>query len=333
MTLCDYQNNLEELKNIIDVPKNDYFDFEFSPYNDEFLKIYKFYTEALSTHSYYGIEPAYLYFNTKTTKNAKATKHDGNYIVTINMGTIAWLILNFRDNSRLESEGSIRLFKLLAPVLDTSITNLMFQTALHFTFYHEMAHLVQKSEYLESSLDEIPREIEEFDSKRHILELDADEFGALCIGAHINQYAENVFGESLDQIKFESLVVLFCTPIIFYLLSFESHHDDIYFEEKTHPHPIIRLTYVILTISHYCNQSLEKENKGFSIDVKEITKHAISICDELESNFLETKNTNRYMNLASENREDIKNYIKTYYDLRNGDADLAVYKWNQNAEK
>ena len=329
MNIEAYRAKIKQLSITLGLPINEFFDFEFSPFKSEFLGIFTFYTETLRDNHYYGIEPAFLYFNNYKSVNAKAGYFNGNYVITINMGTVFWLISNFKRNELLKkSSGSIRLFKILEPKLDTSINMLMYQTGCHFTFYHEMAHLIQNSNLLEFHLEEKPNNKEEFSTEKHLLECDADEFSSLCIASHILQYSEKIFDTNLNQYVLEGIIALISVPVILYLMSFESNNNSIYFEENTHPHPVIRLTRIVLTIVNYCNQSLIIENKSYKINQFHIINIALDIAEQLKFAFSNINGVPEYRKMISANRKEIAAYLKKIDRLQNGNDSLAVSKWN-----
>jgi len=218
MTLEEYRKNIVEIINKVGMHHALFSDLEGLDNELEFLKFFEFYSETLEQNHDYGIAPTFLFFGNSDTLNARASRSPNNeYLLGINRGTINWLIDNFKSNNTLVSDNNILLFNILAPHLDTPINNLMYQAGCHYTFYHEMAHLIQKSDYLELNMEENPQPIEVFDFNRHLLEIDADTFSALCLGTHIMQYSEKVFGENASKLLVEALIILFSIPIILYL--------------------------------------------------------------------------------------------------------------------
>ena len=326
MNVEEYNNVLQEKSDALKIPLDYFFDIEFSPYVDEYLKFFEFYRDALDTHSYYGITPSFLFFANDNRVNARATFSGSYYIISINSGTLVWLIQNLQQNEDFKKD--VKLFEILAKGLDTEINNLMYQSACHYTFYHEMAHLVQKSKYIDSSLGENPKELKEFDFQRHVLEYDADVFSSLCIGAHIMQYVEKIFGANYGLIVLESVLALVSCSIIIYLLSFGANDEDMYFKDKTHPHPIVRLTYIVFTISSYCNQNLQAQKKTFKINEGEVFKKSLELSELIEAKIFDSSKIATYKKVASKERTKIIEYIKEIRTLSDHNQELAVNKWN-----
>lgn len=189
MTLEEYREQIAEIINTVGLHRNLFSDLDGLDNESEFLNVFEFYKETLELNHDYGIAPAFLFFVNSDTINARAGKRVNNqFLLGINRGTINWLIDNFKSNDTLVSDNNILLFDGLNPYLDSPINNLMYQAGCHYTFYHEMAHLIQQSDYLELNMEENPQPIDIFDFDRHLLEIDADTFSALCLGTHIMQY-------------------------------------------------------------------------------------------------------------------------------------------------
>ncbi|MFI0429213.1 hypothetical protein [Mariniflexile sp. HMF6888] len=331
MTLEEYKIKILEIQKALELNMCDFFDCEFSPQREEILEVFKFYNEALLNHSYYGIVPAYIYINNYTNVNAFATyyRDKQKYSVSINIGTIIWLIQTFKLNHCIVNNTNIRLFQIIEPNIDTSINNLMYQTALHYTFYHEMAHLIQNSTFLELNLEEIPRP-DGYLERKHVLELDADEFSALCLGTHLLQYVEKIFDNRLNKPIMEGMLVLMCIPIMLYLTSFNSFDYEIYFEENTHPHPVIRLFVIVLTVVQYCNESLEKEDKGFTVDHKEIIYRSLALSSQVETICFNRDKISQFIINLRDNTAGVIDYVHKFEELRKKDASLSVNKWNEH---
>lgn len=329
MTFDEYSEKIKLLSGLLRFPIGEFFDLEFSPHAEEYLDVITFYDTTLQNYALYGIVPAFIYFNNYTSRNAKAGILNGNYLISMNKGLIFWLIKSFKDEPRID-EIDIPLFNRLRPHLDVPISKLMYQMSVHFTFYHEMAHLIQQSDIIGLNLEEIPIENAEYDETKHLLELDADEFSSLCLGSHALQYLQKLFGEGGKPVL-EALLIILNVPIILYVLSFYTNGKDFYLREMSHPHPAIRLMLITLTIVHYCNQSLSIKKREFQIDYKFVIQQALEMAQYMETEFMSTKRVETLIKVLRENLEDILKYVDYFNGLKEGNESLAVYKWNQVA--
>lgn len=219
--MIDYNRQSEELRKIEGFDEV-IFDYEKSMFSDEFKRIFDFYTETLKGHSDFGIIPAYIFFVNDSSVNAWAWKLNNNYIVNINSGTIEYLkkkyqALDVNNTAEIES---------IKDYIGTDVKTLMFEFSMHFTFYHEMAHLIQNSEFLESNMMEVNSENYDYDERIHLLELDADMFSSLSVSAHILDLFDTNFNNNME--KFCDLLKVLMSTGINYVLSFNSDNQEFY---------------------------------------------------------------------------------------------------------
>lgn len=315
------------------IDKSEFFDYQDSPNEEEFEAIFMFYQETLLLNENYGISPGYLYFNNGFTANAQAKKALGCYLISINMGMVISLMAMFKNKPTLLDGTDNEDFIAFQQLLDTPVNELMYQNAFHFTFYHEMAHLIQNSEFLEGALYERVDDTVDYSIQRHNLELDADEFSALCIGAHTIQYAQHTFGNAIDNEKVEKLLVIVCSSALMYLLSFSTNSDDIFYEEKSHPHPIIRITRIVAAIVHYSVQALQQIGFHLELEPRRIVTETVRFSNKIAPKVLGANPVVRYENYLNTERENIEAYIRKTDAHREGDQSCAVFKWNMNAQR
>ncbi|WP_430404227.1 hypothetical protein [Fluviicola sp.] len=322
-----YRNMVARILKETSIPEDDIFDFESSPHCNEFNQAFKFYDEAISRNAHFGIEPHLLFYKKSYSINAAATKENEHYIININAGTIVHLMERFKpENVPLNDE-----YADFQNLLDVSIANLMYNTALHFTFYHELAHLIQKSDLLDSTLFERPDTVSRFSIERHILELDADTFSSLCVGTHLLQYARQCFGENMDCESIKKLIVVACGSALLYLLSFQSNALPIYYEEYTHPHPVVRISCVVFHIVGYCLQSLEEYQ--LELDIQDIVKEAMSFAHSISSNGNDRSIIEQYQEIIGQEAHNIEAYIRKTRIIQETTTSLSAYKWNQEVRR
>lgn len=272
-----YLLKTKELINNTDIQEADVFDYELSPYRGEFDDMFSFYQNTLDRDSKYGITPGIFFFNNNLDVNAYAKKTLSKYyVISINKGTIGTLINMFMERSDSLSTVLDEDFLNFEQLLDTSIGMLMYQNAVHFTFYHEEAHLIQKSKLLENTIYEDTQANGNYSIEKHILEIDADEFSSLSIGAHIFQYAETTFGEKITVNQWEKLIIIACSSAFLYILSLNSNKDqNIYYHEKSHPHPVIRITWIVHTIVGYCVRNFIKNDPYNNLKVNDVVNKTL----------------------------------------------------------
>lgn len=324
-----YKNKIEEVTNKTSMDIKHIFEYDLSPYKEEFDDVFGFYQENLDLNTKYGITPSVIFFNNKGTINAKAGKIDGHFIISMNMGLIVGLIDIFENKKDLIKKENNKEFLDFEKTLDSPIHHLMYQNAVHFTFYHEMAHLIQKSEFLEHNLYEHLDNSLGFSERRHLLELDADEFSSISIGVHILDYAEKMFGKEFNSEQLKKLLIIACSSIFLYLLNFKSYVRKVYFEKMSHPHPAIRIMWIAFSIIGYCIRTLEAKGKNMNLTTKEIYNKTLDFSESIADQFFDDNPVTEYKEAIGENALEMKSYMVKYQNLKNGDGTLSVNKWNQ----
>ena len=249
------------------------------------------------------------------------------------MGTIFRLINMFKDKSGFLNNTNNEEFMQFERSLDSSINELMYQNAVHYIFYHEIAHLIQNSEFLESNLYEHLENMSEFSIRKHVLELDADEYSSICIGAHITQYAINNFGSNLTSGIFEKLLIIVCSSALLFMMTFQTNKKEIYYEEMSHPHPIIRITCIISVIVNYSLDNLRQQGINLQIDPKQVVAKTISFSSKVSVEILNENPIEIYQKQLEIEALNISKYIKKTNEIKEGDQTLAAYKWNIMARK
>lgn len=318
MTHSQFENIL---KGFNDPELPEIFHFEGTPSEAEFQKIFDFYSITLKNFSIYGIDPAVIYFNNRRSKNAFACKREKYSIVSFNSGTIIHLIQTFESI----------LFETNKPnldsLLDSDVNKLMYQLCLHFTLYHEMAHLIQKSSYLSNGLKELHQTDEKYEELRHLLELDADQFSSLCLGSHICDYLERIDPLKQNPELEEHVLVITIAALMLYILSFNSTKVNLYYKKYHHPHPSIRLSNIANIIVDYTCQARD----GRSTNGKNKTKILVQ-AGKIVQNCTKSNVVQNYVNILVTNFDDIKNYIDSFILIGNKDTLLATDKWNEMAK-
>lgn len=327
-----YLLKTKELINNTDILKTDVFDYEWSPYRDEFDDMFSFYQNTLDRDSKYGIAPSIFFFNNNLDVNAYAKKTLSEYyVISINKGTIGSLINMFVEKQESLSTILGEDFLNFEQSLDTSINILMYQNAVHFTFYHEEAHLIQKSKLLESTIYEDTQENSNYSLEKHILEIDADEFSSLSIGSHIFQYAETTFGGKITTSQWEKLIIIACSSAFLYILSLNSNKNkNMYYYERSHPHPVIRITWIVHTIVGYCVRNFIKSDPRHNLKVNDVVNKTLDFSKIISEHIYQDSLISNYIEVFEKEGVRIFDYLYKLEKLKQNDKSLAVSKWNLN---
>jgi hypothetical protein len=297
---------------------------EGSPLDYELKKGFLFYYKELKENIGHNLEPSYVFIVNDRKFNAFAKKEkNGSNIIGINVGIVRHLYDLFGANDDLKSSLKDKFSKFPA-------TDLMFDTAMHFTFYHELGHLIQNSSVLENSLS--GDEKVEFSLKKHILEYDADQFASIVIGGHIATFTIDNLGEKVSSTDIEDVLITVCTSILFYLLSSPSSKHELYFEECGHPHPTIRIVNIVFTIIHHHLSTLKNYGVSAEIDPDKIVADTIKLAESLNLELIQQDRLSSMRTSIAANVHEISDYMEFLRFQKSGDRSMSTYKWNQFAK-
>jgi hypothetical protein len=116
------------------------------------------------------------------------------------------------------------------------------------------------------------------------------------------------------------------------LLSFKSNRREIYYEQFSHPHPVIRVMWIIFSIVGYCTRSLEAKEIKLEFNVREIIDETLNFCEKIIDLFFEDKPMDNFIDSLNVEAINIMAYLTKFQQLKENDKSLAVHKWNQIAK-
>lgn len=248
MATYDYYDVVGELISKKIIPNGDEYDFEISPTALTYSRYFQFCQENLSERcDEYNIQPARFYFRENFDVNARAGLVNGYYIIAVNKGTVHNLYEFFYNQNNIFETEELSDFNILNTILDVPIGYFMYQAATMFTYYHELGHLIQKSQSLNLWINEQYDFVEDqFDFLKHLLEFDADMHAANSLCFHPIDLWEKLNDEQRSQQNLEKILSLTLASIFSYFLFLTKRRNEpIYYQKYTHPHPLIRVTYIL----------------------------------------------------------------------------------------
>lgn len=306
-------------------------DFRGLPIEDEFQKLFNFYQGNILRHYNYGIKPGLFFYNSSTSINAFAAKWNDHFIISFNKGTLMFLKEKYKSNRNLEDAKGLETTKQIFNKSDYPMNELMYQLCGNFTFYHELGHLIQKSEHLDDKLNEDVTSPTFFDLASHIREYDADIFSGICLGTHLYQYIVN-WCPDVDDNEANKIIGAITASIFLYLLSFPSANKPLYFKAESHPHPIIRIMGILFVISDYV-EMLSAKKKKLVLSKKVIMDETFSIAESIADQILDTRCLKNFKEVFKKNSFKIINYNKELMSLISSNKSSAFNKRNVVANK
>lgn len=252
------------------------------------------------------IEPARVYFRNQESVNARAGLSSGIYVIGVNKGTIEKLYDFFINLDPIFDNDDLKEYKALDNYLPESLVYLMYQLCTAFTFYHEKAHLLQKSADVNSFDEEYEFNAvnDAYSQLHHVLELDADLYAAHFCTMHILGYWDVLPSDGRTAKALILLSSCAVASIFSYWLFLLKDNNDIYYRASNHPHPVIRIAYLVTTIADTLKAHIEE-----SIDVKEVVRNSILLSERFFLNKGENK-VQGYVQIFQQESNSIENYIQ-----------------------
>lgn len=256
----------------------------------------------------YDIQPARIYIRADGRVNGYATRTKSYSIIAVNFGTIVTLFRFFTDNRSIFEKKELAAYHQLDK--DFDLDYLAFQLTTQFTYYHELAHLIQRSPVDSKWIDELYKKyIKEGDGyslDRHLYEFDADLFGSAQEALQIIDYWKRLKSDLKTPEHLGLLLSVGAGALFSYFLFLMEKYPNIYYKAGDHPHPIIRISYIV---DNFIKNAEHNLPKGIQLDAKEILKRAFQIAEY-------------WFGQDSSKGESVKEFAKFF---RNEDRNIADY--------
>lgn len=226
----------------------------------------------------YDIQPARIYIRKDTQVNAAAIRTKNHSIIAVNFGTIVKLFRFFTDNRSIFEKEELKAYRQLDTAFD--LDYLAFQLTVQFTYYHELAHLIQRSPVLSRWIDELYakyiREGDGYSLDKHVYEFDADLFGSGQEAIHIIEYWSRLEADLKTPEHLSLLLSVGAAAIFSYFLFLMDKYPNIYYKATDHPHPIVRISYMV---DNFIKNAEHNLPKGIHLDARQILSQAFQISE------------------------------------------------------
>ncbi|MBL0200979.1 MAG: hypothetical protein IPP81_12860 [Chitinophagaceae bacterium] len=241
-------------------------------------------TNLSEQNKQFNIQPARLYVRDVQTVNALAAKRNGYFVIGVNISTLIVMHNFFTNRQQVFENPDLAEFKLLDGKLDLPISLLMYQVCTQFTYYHELAHLIQfstvgKNDNAAQPIIEIEEEYSQtagttdpYSLEKHVREFDADLHGGHFTCLHVIGYWNRLPAEHRTQDNLELLLSIGVASVFSYFIFLLRNYPDIYYKASDHPHPLVRLSYIM---DQYIKTSQINLPTGTQIQPRDILKRAL----------------------------------------------------------
>lgn len=324
---------MQELETNAGIPYGEIFDYRSAALGIIFDRYYSFCQTNLTDHSKEAaIQPSLFYFNPDQRVNARAKKRNGYFLIEVFLGLVTKLYDHFYNYNEAFDQDAVlkaRYVSLLPP--DTPPGFLMYQAATQFTYYHERAHLIQRSDILAQAFDEeyAHHASGPFELRRHLLEFDADQDAAQFICFHMIDYWKKLPLTQQTLSTITSLMALATASIFTFFIFLEGGETPIYYRDKIHPHPIIRITYVIDILTSVAEHHLT----AIGFKPGEVLKEAFDIAERMAIANKRADPIARYSSLFAAEHQHIADYIQVLIDESDKLPYLVKNRFKENTSK
>jgi hypothetical protein len=252
------------------------FEFKTHALNQDFSLFFKFCQQNLFiAQKEFRIRPAFIFFSDHFSVNGRAGKINGVYIIDIHSGLLEILKDFFFDKAAVFNAAK---FNFIRQYMDVTLPQLLFQLCTIFTYYHERAHLIQRSSAFFTVETEalISGVSITYSEESHAREFDADLEGSYFCALHILEYFKKLPENARTTATLTMMISLTGSAIFTYFLYLSQGHHNIYYYSEKHPHPMIRLTYLIDSML----KSVDANNT-LPINQRQVVLESIALTDTL----------------------------------------------------
>ena len=280
----DHLENKKELIEKVGIPEDDIFDYSVNDPYKVVEQFFQFCQQNLSEEcGQYDIQPALIYIRGKMDVNAAAGKGKDYYVIRVNFGTIVIMFRLYTDHHHIFEEKALADFFHLNKSLDESLDYLLFQVSMQFTFYHERAHLIQKSPETHHWIDEsynLNPEDSPFSLRNHLYEFDADLHASSLIAFHLIDYWKKQTETIRTEQNLRLIISIGLAGIVSYFIFLKRNYTKVFYKAGTHPHPLVRISYIVDNLIKTVEGNIDGE---ISFESKEVLKNSFRIVEQLFS--------------------------------------------------
>jgi hypothetical protein len=324
--MYSYQEITNELILKAKIPKDDIFYYDFSPLQSIFEHFFQFCQHNLSEYNKeHNIQPARFYYREEYGINAKAGIQNDYYIIGINKETITMLYGLFHDqNDIFEAHPKLHSYLELNRFLNVSLGVLMFQMASLFTFNHELAHLIQKSDKLSQWFSEqySNEKDDTFSVGHHILEFDADLYAAHLVCFHQIDYWQKQDQQYRTPENLVKMLTIGAASIFSYVMLFRTTGEEMYYKKYFHPHPVVRISYILDCFTKVAKINLPES----TFDPMHSLREAFEISEIFFTSIIGQNLVDKFRSIYRNQTNEIKRYVDELIALSKDNLTLAQHK-------
>jgi len=319
-----YKNNIEKIKSFFpDTKFIEYAGYENEELYETFFQFCQ--NDMVRNNLKLGDKEALFYYTPYSEVMAGAELRNNILLLAVNKGAIEELHLMFNGYHNVFQQNSElnNWFNNLANMLNVSIGSLMYQCSTVFLYRHELTHLIQKANFItqpEGNLEVTSLGI----NKKQIREMDADINATYLVCGQLISYFRTLDTEQKNIGNLEKLLTVGISSIYIYLLLYCKESIEIYFNQYSHPHPLLRLSYIVDHFVLFAEKNLDNQ---FKINSLMIVNNCLNKSEIFNLEILKSGIDDNISNTFANEKLNIKDHILA---LLNASFELPELEMNNN---
>lgn len=325
----EYSLVIKQLNEKLGIPNSHIFNFNGTPGEEEYLRLFNNANKELLRLSKYGLNPCFFYFADNSEINAYATKKNGTYAICMNKGLVEHFNRLFAYFNLNEYKELVK-YQKIEKNLENKFGELIFQSTLLFTFFHELGHLIQFIDNPEVEINELlSPDITSIQS--HSVELDADLYGALSLSAQFYKYFDKSFKGEKTEETVQQYISILTSSVFLYFLAFNEYRSGFFLKENSHPHPLVRMLSVITQVIQYFEHVLQIEGLTIKINSKIVIKETFYLAEIFTKKIYSHFDYQLFETLLSTKFKEIKEYFNELVAIAKSSPKSAINRRNKMA--
>lgn len=297
--------------------------------SNELQTMFNFFQGYLESGMSFSMSKSYFFYGTDLGIGGGAKTFNGHHFIRINIDTHEKLNEIFIENENLFEKEDFERLRFIDNYSNTRLKVLMKSICINFTYYHELAHCIQDSELLVTGMAE-EHDSKKYSFEKHVLEYDADIFGALSICTSVFQYFENYYEKKTKEIL-EELIAILLSAILVRIFMSPNIKMEFYLKQESHPHWIIRMVNIIAIMINHIQNIVNMKYKGVVLNKVLIAQKSNTYSKLLGKELVPYFNNTDIEKILKEEIIAISKYSNELLIACSELPNSAYLKWNERA--
>ncbi len=203
--------------------------------------------ELILGNNIYKLSNANFFFKNDFSSNAFAFSHTNYQLIGIHIGLIEAMHHTFFHDINMYQEKEFEEYEKTFGLVPFNTASFLFMIFSRFIFFHELGHLLQSTKYpLRYFNEKLVDGENDITFKQQLREFDADYIASFQIVIQtLAFYRESLSNnKELGKDALRQCFAIGLAAMYVFFVKMSGYQPTIYFEGKSHPHPLVRLFYI-----------------------------------------------------------------------------------------